>query len=242
MATAPFVSGFHGTGAIQRIHGVRPADPRLDPTRIPCGARAPPPQPRRAFPAFPTRIRREPDAERSAGSPCSRKAQRECLAQSASGSKGQRGFGDGENKARRKRGDEKRTPATPPPPCTPFIPYSRLREKGRGRCARNGRKNIWGGGRKGRWKETGARAAFGGAREPLSEAPPWQGSANALPIASKEPSQNPPRRNRGSFRQKNPRSAAPEKRPQLPWQEGPQNNVGWETAVQNDARWMGVRP
>ena len=115
MATAPFVSGFHGTGAIQRIHGVRPADPRLDPTRIPCGARAPPPQPRRAFPAFPTRIRREPDAERSAGSPCSRKAQRECLAQSASGSKGQRGFGDGENKARRKRGDEKRTPATPPP-------------------------------------------------------------------------------------------------------------------------------
>ena len=130
----------------------------------------------------------------------------------------------------------------PPPPCTPFIPYSRLREKGRGRCARNGRKNIWGGGRKGRWKETGARAAFGGAREPLSEAPPWQGSANALPIASKEPSQNPPRRNRGSFRQKNPRSAAPEKRPQLPWQEGPQNNVGWETAVQNDARWMGVRP
>ena len=115
MATAPFVSGFHGTGAIQRIHGVRPADPRLDPTRIPCGARAPPPQPRRAFPAFPTRIRREPDAERSAGSPCSRKAQRECLAQSASGSKGQRGFGDGQNKARRKRGDEKRTPATPPP-------------------------------------------------------------------------------------------------------------------------------
>ena len=78
--------------------------------------------------------------------------------------------------------------------------------------------------------------------EPLSEAPPWQGSANALPIASKEPSQNPPRRNRGSFRQKSPRSAAPEKRPQLPWQEGPQNNVGWENAVQNDARWMGVSP
>lgn len=164
MATAPFVSGFHGTGAIQRIHGVRPADPRLDPTRIPCGARAPPPQPRRAFPAFPTRIRREPDAERSAGSPCSRKAQRECLAQSASGSKGQRGFGDGENKARRKRGDEKRTPATPPP-CTPFIPYSRLREKGRGRCARNGRKNIWGGDGKGGGKK----------REP---APPSEARAN----------------------------------------------------------------
>lgn len=144
MATAPFVSGFHGTGAIQRIHGVRPADPRLDPTRIPCGARAPPPQPRRALPAFPTRIQREPIAERSAGSPSHAQGSTRRLTQSASGSKGQRGFGDGQNKARRKRGDEKRTPATPPPPCTPFIPYSRLKEKGRGRCARNGRKNIWG--------------------------------------------------------------------------------------------------
>ncbi len=112
MATAPFVSGFHGTGAIQRIHGVRPADPRLDPTRIPCGARVPPPQPRRALPAFPTRIQREPIAERSAGSPSHAQGSTRRLAQSASGSKGQRGFGDGENKARRKRGDGKRTPAT----------------------------------------------------------------------------------------------------------------------------------
>ena len=112
MATAPFVSGFHGTGAVQRIHGVRPADPRLDPTRIPCGARVPPPQPRRALPAFPTRIQREPIAERSAGSPSHAQGSTRRLAQSASGSKGQRGFGDGENKARRKRGDGKRTPAT----------------------------------------------------------------------------------------------------------------------------------
>ena len=241
MATAPFVSGFHGTGAIQRIHGVRPADPRLDPTRIPCGARAPPPQPRRALPAFPTRIQREPIAERSAGSPSHAQGSTRRLTQSASGSKGQRGFGDGQNKARRKRGDEKRTPATPPP-CTPFIPYSRLREKGRGRCARNGRKNIWGGDGKGGGKKREPAPPSEARGEPLSEAPPWQGSANALPIASKEPSQNPPRRNRGSFRQKSPRSAAPEKHPQLPWQEGPQNNVGWENAVQNDARWMGVSP
>lgn len=130
----------------------------------------------------------------------------------------------------------------PPPPCTPFIPYSRLREKGRGRCARNGRKNIWGGDGKGGGKKREPAPPSEARGEPLSEAPPWQGSANALPIASKEPSQNPPRRNRGSFRQKSPRSAAPEKRPQLPWQEGPQNNVGWENAVQNDARWMGVSP
>ena len=53
----------------------------------------------------------------------------------------------------------------PPPPCTPFIPYSRLREKGRGRCARNGRKNIWGGDGKGGGKK----------REP---APPSEARAN----------------------------------------------------------------
>ena len=158
------------------------------------------------------------------------------------GRKGREDSGTAKTK-REGNGETRRERQPLPPPMHALYPLFTSKGKGTRPLREKWQKEyMGGGGRKGRWKETGARAAFGGAREPLSEAPPWQGSANALPIASKEPSQNPPRRNRGSFRQKNPRSAAPEKRPQLPWQEGPQNNVGWETAVQNDARWMGVRP
>lgn len=157
------------------------------------------------------------------------------------GRKGREDSGTAKTK-REGNGETRRERQPLPPPMHALYPLFTSKGKGTRPLREKWQKEYMGRGRKGRWKETGARAAFGGAREPLSEAPPWQGSANALPIASKEPSQNPPRRNRGSFRQKNPRSAAPEKRPQLPWQEGPQNNVGWETAVQNDARWMGVRP
>ena len=217
MATAPFVSGFHGTGAVQRIHGVRPADPRLDPTRIPCGARAPPPQPRRALPAFPTRIQREPIAERSAGSP-SHRARHDANAsrKARAGRKGREDSGTARTR-REGNGETGRERQPLSSPCTPFIPYSRLREKGRGRCARNGRKNIWGG---------GDGKGGGKKREP---APPSEARANPsrkrrhgrarqtlCRSLRRSLSQNPPRRNRGSFRQKGPRSAAPEKRPQRP--------------------------
>lgn len=61
------------------------------------------------------------------------------------GRKGREDSGTAKTK-REGNGETRRERQPLPPPCTPFIPYSRLREKGRGRCARNGRKNIWGGG------------------------------------------------------------------------------------------------
>lgn len=210
---------------------------------------------RRGSPAAHARLPRNPDAlsphsrRESNANPSRREAPgrlaraRHNANASRKARAGRKGREDsGTAKTKREGNGETRRERQPLPPMHALYPLFTSKGKGTRPLREKWQKEYMGGGRKGRWKETGAHAAFGGAREPLSEAPPWQGSANALPIASKEPSQNPPRRNRGSFRQKNPRSAAPEKRPQLPWQEGPQNNVGWETAVQNDARWMGVRP
>lgn len=80
------------------------------------------------------------------------------------GRKGREDSGTAKTK-REGNGETRRERQPLPPPCTPFIPYSRLREKGRGRCARNGRKNIWGGDGKGGGKK----------REP---APPSEARAN----------------------------------------------------------------
>ena len=158
------------------------------------------------------------------------------------GRKGREDSGTAKTK-REGNGETRRERQPLPPPMHALYPLFTSKGKGTRPLREKWQKEYMGGGDgKGGGKKREPAPPSEARGEPLSEAPPWQGSANALPIASKEPSQNPPRRNRGSFRQKNPRSAAPEKRPQLPWQEGPQNNVGWETAVQNDARWMGVRP
>ena len=80
------------------------------------------------------------------------------------GRKGREDSGTAKTK-REGNGETRRERQPLPPPCTPFIPYSRLREKGRGRCARNGRKNIWGGDGKGGGKK----------REPT---PPSEARAN----------------------------------------------------------------
>ena len=74
-----------------------------------------------------------------------RKARRDASRKARAGRKGREDSGTARTR-REGNGEMGRERQPLSSPCTPFIPYSRLREKGRGRCARNGRKNIWGGG------------------------------------------------------------------------------------------------
>ena len=212
---------------------------------------------RRGSPAAHARLPRNPDAlsphsrresnanpsrREAPGRLRTRKARRDASRKARAGRKGREDSGTAKTK-REGNGETRRERQPLPPPMHALYPLFTSKGKGTRPLREKWQKEYMGGGDgKGGGKKREPAPPSEARGEPLSEAPPWQGSANALPIASKEPSQNPPRRNRGSFRQKSPRSAAPEKRPQLPWQEGPQNNVGWENAVQNDARWMGVSP
>lgn len=114
---------------------------------------------RRGSPAAHARLPRNPDAlsphsrresnanpsrREAPGRLRMRKARRDASRKARAGRKGREDSGTAKTK-REGNGETRRERQPLPPPCTPFIPYSRLREKGRGRCARNGRKNIWGG-------------------------------------------------------------------------------------------------
>lgn len=114
---------------------------------------------RRGSPAAHARLPRNPDAlsphsrresnanpsrREAPGRLRTRKARRDASRKARAGRKGREDSGTAKTK-REGNGEMRRErQPLPPPPCTPFIPYSRLKEKGRGRCARNGRKNIWG--------------------------------------------------------------------------------------------------
>ena len=115
---------------------------------------------RRGSPAAHARLPRNPDAlsphsrRESNANPSRREApgrlararhNANASRKARAGRKGREDSGTAKTK-REGNGETRRERQPLPPPCTPFIPYSRLREKGRGRCARNGRKNIWGGG------------------------------------------------------------------------------------------------
>ena len=134
---------------------------------------------RRGSPAAHARLPRNPDAlsphsrRESNANPSRREApgrlararhNANASRKARAGRKGREDSGTAKTK-REGNGETRRERQPLPPPCTPFIPYSRLREKGRGRCARNGRKNIWGGDGKGGGKK----------REP---APPSEARAN----------------------------------------------------------------
>lgn len=113
---------------------------------------------RRGSPAAHARLPRNPDAlsphsrresnanpsrREAPGRLRTRKARRDASRKARAGRKGREDSGTAKTK-REGNGEMRRERQPLPPPCTPFIPYSRLKEKGRGRCARNGRKNIWG--------------------------------------------------------------------------------------------------